>query len=59
MPFSGLPPSSVINLTGTEIEVSVLPTFSVSYLLERPDMKKYAWEDFKLLRDKIREIAEN
>ena len=34
----------------------ILPTFSISYLLNRPDMKRKAWEDMKLLRDKIREI---
>ena len=37
-------------------EYFVLPTFSVSHLLNRPDLKKYAWEDMKLLRDKIKEI---
>ena len=37
-------------------EFSVLPTFSVSHLLNRPDLKKYAWEHMKLLRDKIKEI---
>ena len=37
-------------------EFSVLPTFSISHLLNRPDLKKYAWEDMKLLRDKIKEI---
>ena len=37
-------------------EFSILPTFSVSHLLKRPDLKKYAWEDMKLLRDKIKEI---
>ena len=37
-------------------EFSVLPTFNVSQLLNRPDLKKYAWEDMKLLRDKIKEI---
>ena len=37
-------------------EISILPTFSVSHLLNRPDLKKYAWEDMKLLRDKIKEI---
>ena len=37
-------------------EFSILPTFSVSHLLNRPDLKKYAWEDIKLLRDKIKEI---
>ena len=35
---------------------SILPTFSVSHLLNRPDLKKYAWEDMKLLRDKIKDI---
>ncbi len=35
---------------------SVLPTFSISHLLNRPDLKKYAWEDMKLLRDSIKEI---
>ena len=37
-------------------EFSILPTFSVSHLLNRPDLKKYAWEDMKILRDKIKEI---
>ena len=37
-------------------EFSILPTFSVSHLLNRPDLKKYAWEDMKLLKDKIKEI---
>ena len=37
-------------------EISVLPTFSISHLLNRPDLKKYAWEDMKLLRDSIKEI---
>ena len=37
-------------------EFSILPTFSVSHLLNRPDLKKYAWEDMKLLRDRIKEI---
>ena len=37
-------------------EFSILPTFSVSHLLNRPDLKKYAWEDMKLLRDKIKGI---
>jgi uracil-DNA glycosylase len=36
--------------------IYVLPTLSVSYLLMRPDMKKEAWEDMKLLRNKIKEI---
>ncbi len=37
-------------------EFSVLPTFSISHLLNRQDLKKYAWEDMKLLRDRIKEI---
>ena len=37
-------------------EFPVLPTFSISHLLNRPDLKKYAWEDVKLLRDNIKEI---
>ena len=37
-------------------EFFVLSTFSVSHLLNRPDLKKYAWEDMKLLRDRIKEI---
>jgi len=37
-------------------EFSVLPTFSISHLLNRPDLKKYAWEDMKLLRDSIKDI---
>ena len=35
---------------------SVLSTFNISHLLNRPDLKKYAWEDMKLLRNKIKEI---
>jgi DNA polymerase len=38
------------------IIAKVLPTLSISYLLTRPDMKRYAWEDMKLLRDQIKEI---
>ncbi len=37
-------------------EFFVLPTLSISHLLTRPDLKKYAWEDLKSLRDKIKEI---
>ena len=37
-------------------EIFVLPTLNISHLLVRPDLKKYAWEDMKLLRDKIKEI---
>ena len=34
----------------------VLPTFNISYLLKRPETKRHAWEDMKMLRDKILEI---
>ncbi len=37
-------------------DFNVLPTLSISHLLIRPDLKKYAWNDMKLLRDKIKEI---
>ena len=37
-------------------EIFVLPTLNISHLLTRPDLKKYAWEDMKSLRDKIKEI---
>ena len=39
-----------------EDNIYVLPTLGISYLLMRPDMKKEAWEDMKLLRKKIKEI---
>ena len=35
---------------------SILSTFNISHLLNRPDLKKYAWEDMKLLRKRIKEI---
>jgi DNA polymerase len=38
------------------ITTKVLPTLSISYLLTRPDMKRHAWEDMKLLRDQIKKI---
>ena len=37
-------------------EFSVLSTFSISHISNRPDLKKYSWEDMKLLRDKIKEV---
>ena len=37
-------------------EFPVLPTFNISHLLNRPDLKKLAWVDMKLLRDTIKEI---
>ena len=36
----------------------VLPTFNLTYLLKRPETKKQAWEDLKMLRDKIIETLE-
>ena len=42
---------------GINYQISVLSTLSISHLLERPDLKKFAWEDMKLLRDKIKEIS--
>ena len=50
-----LKPNS-INEFDSEYNPYVLPTLNISYLLARPDMKRQAWEDMKLLRDKIREI---
>ena len=48
--------SNPINDFDEEYNPYVLPTLNISYLLTRPDMKRQAWEDIKLLRDKIREI---
>ncbi len=36
--------------------INILPTFSISYLIKRPDMKRKFWEDMKMLRSKIKEI---
>ena len=48
--------NSYYNTTEIEDNIYVLPTLGISYLLMRPDMKKEAWEDMKLLRNKIKEI---
>ena len=40
-----------------EIKLKVLPTLNISYLIIRPDMKRQAWEDMKLLRDQIKEVS--
>ena len=48
--------NSYYNNSEIEDNIYVLPTLGISYLLVRPDMKKEAWEDMKLLRDKIKEI---
>ena len=34
----------------------VLPTLNISYLIKRPETKRQAWEDMKMLREKIKEI---
>tara|TARA_A100001015_G_scaffold295773_1_gene375172 strand:+ start:699 stop:1448 length:750 start_codon:yes stop_codon:yes gene_type:complete len=46
----------LINYFDSEYNPHILPTLSISYLLNRPDMKIKAWEDMKLIRDKIREM---
>ncbi len=48
--------SDLISNFDLEYNPHILPTLSISYLLNRPDMKRKAWEDMKLLRDKIREM---
>ena len=48
--------SDLIYYFGSEYNPHILPTLSISYLLKRPDMKRKAWEDMKLLRDKIKEM---
>ena len=48
--------SDQINQFDSEYRPHILPTLSISYLLNRPDMKRKAWEDLKMLRDKIREM---
>ena len=39
-----------------EKQIMVLPTHNVSYLLKRPETKRQAWDDLKLLQNKIKEI---
>ena len=39
-----------------EKKIMVLPTHNVSYLLKRPETKRQAWDDLKLLQYKIKEI---
>ena len=48
--------NSYYNYSEIEDNIYVLPTLGISYLLMRPDMKKEAWEDMKMLRKKIKEI---
>ena len=40
-----------------EIALKILPTLNISYLIKRPDMKRQAWEDMKLLRDQIKAVS--
>ena len=46
----------ILKSNESNYKFSVLPTFSITHLLNRPELKKYAWEDTKLLRDSIKEI---
>ena len=39
-----------------EKHIMVLPTHNVSYLLKRPETKRQAWDDLKMLQNKIIEI---
>jgi len=48
--------SDLINHFDSEYNPYILATLNISYLLNRPDMKRKAWDDMKLLRDKISEI---
>ena len=48
--------SNPTNEFDPEYNPYILPTLNISYLLKRPDMKREAWNDMKLLRDKISEI---
>ena len=48
--------SDLINQFDLEYNPYILPTLNITYLLNRPDMKRKAWDDMKLLRDKISEI---
>ena len=47
----------IFDLDNSNYDISVLPTLSITNLIERPDLKKYAWEDMKLFRNKIKEIS--
>ena len=39
-----------------EKKTMVLPTHNVSYLIKRPETKRQAWDDLKMLQNKIKEI---
>ena len=45
------------DLDNSNYDIYVLPTLSLTHLIEKPELKKYAWEDMKLFRDKIKEIS--
>ena len=44
------------NLNNSKNKIIVLPTHNVSYLIKRPETKRQAWEDLKMLKNKIIEI---
>ena len=54
--WSVLKSDKIFKSDNLKCEYYVFPTFSISHLLLRPDLKKHAWEDMKSLRDKIKEI---
>ena len=54
--WSVLKSDTIFKSDNLKCEYYVFPTFSISHLLLRPDLKKHAWEDMKSLRDKIKEI---
>ena len=41
------------NLKENEKQTMVLPTHNVSYLMKRPQTKRQAWDDLKMLKNKI------
>ena len=47
---------SFYNFQEYNITKYVLPTLNISYLLKRPETKRQAWEDMKMLREKIKEM---
>ena len=48
---------NIYDFNHTNYNISILPTLNITHLIERPNLKKYAWEDMKLFRDKIKEIS--
>ena len=54
--WHSLKSNSTYKLDEKQDNIHVLPTLGISYLLIRPEMKKEAWEDMKMLRSKIKEM---